>query len=585
MELEVVNEMDAEEKAAWDEVQAIVCRAEKQSRADNSVDYRLISHSQPDPLIRTYLHVVQDPTVGDEPFNICGYPIPDVKAYRLGIVRGGQYDGRSLEMATVAQPAMGTAWESYYYLSDYYLSDPSHQSIPVLLEFARATSDFGPSTGNGSSSEMLGQNGRMAKLTNFLLDPTVSIPDFELEQTLFDMNNRVFRFTGYWLRIDAVQSAGLETAEGVARLPGDGRYLYLYNQLNSEGSPVVPEATSIGSTQFYMVDEDGRTLWYELEIPFWNYGGSNRFVPNPPTIKWNDGLINSTVYLKGKVGGCGFTSATNVVTQKQMSELPVMVRVGTGLGTNASETPIFEPSTYDHSYYTEGFNALAPQFASQGEGVKKSFTDFSHPFVYFQDSFGRWIELMSNEVVPPVECGKPVIYLYPEKSTNLTVEIAPKGGFSYTEPEYGDGWEVTAYPDGRLVNQADGLEYPYLFWEGRGGVYAPPTQYWVVEQPSVESFLRSTLAQMNFNQTEIDDFVEFWLPRMQKDAYYKISFHDTRVMNELAPLSLSVKPDHLFRILMDYEGLVSWQPSKPPIRLPRANRDGFEVMEWGGVLR
>ena len=168
---------------------------------------------------------------------------------------------------------------------------------------------------------------------------------------------------------------------------------------------------------------------------------------------------------------------------------------------------------------------------------------------------------------------------------DMSVWVNPRGGFSYTEPDYGDGWNVTAFPDGRIVNRADGLEYPYLFWEGRGGLYSPVETYWVVEQSDVEYFLRETLAKMNFNQSEIADFIEFWLPRMQSEPFYKIGFHGTNVMNELAPLSLSVKPDHVFRILMDYEGLDVWQPSKPPTRLPRANRDGFEVMEWGGVLR
>ena len=37
--------------------------------------------------------------------------------------------------------------------------------------------------------------------------------------------------------------------------------------------------------------------------------------------------------------------------------------------------------------------------------------------------------------------------------------------FTYTYPTYNDGWEVTAYPDGRLINKADGTEH-YLFWEG-----------------------------------------------------------------------------------------------------------------------
>jgi hypothetical protein len=192
---------------------------------------------------------------------------------------------------------------------------------------------------------------------------------------------------------------------------------------------------------------------------------------------------------------------------------------------------------------------------------------------------------MSNEIVPPLECGKPVIYLYPESMMDMSVWVSPRGGFTYTEPEYGDGWEVTAYPDGRIVNQKDGREYPYLFWEGRGGLYSPVETYWVIERAGVESFLQSTLGSMNFNQQEIADFVEFWLPRMQNANYYKIGFHGTNVMDQLAPLSLSVKPHHVFRILMDYEELDVWQPSHPPARLPRANRDGFEVMEWGGVLR
>ena len=52
---------------------------------------------------------------------------------------------------------------------------------------------------------------------------------------------------------------------------------------------------------------------------------------------------------------------------------------------------------------------------------------------------------MSNEVVPPVECGKPVIYLIPKSRQTAKFEIAPKRRvYEYTEPEYGDGWEVTA---------------------------------------------------------------------------------------------------------------------------------------------
>ncbi len=262
-----------------------------------------------------------------------------------------------------------------------------------------------------------------------------------------------------------------------------------------------------------------------------------------------------------------------------------MIRVGTGMGADGSQTPVFETSTYDVPYYTEGFNVLSSQFAQGNGEAKKTFADFAHPYVYFQDAFGRWVELMSNEITPPVECGKPVVYLYPEKKTDLNVWVAPRGGLSYTEPAYKDGWRVSANPDGRLVNRDDGLAYPYLFWEGRAESYAAPSRYWVVEQPKVESFLRETLTRMNLNETEVADFLEFWLPRMQEAPYYKIGFYDTHAMDELAPLSFSVQPDHVFRVLMDHEPVLSEEPSRPPSRVPRAQRDGFEVIEWGGVLR
>ncbi|MBQ8827031.1 MAG: hypothetical protein IJ007_08060, partial [Oscillospiraceae bacterium] len=58
---------------------------------------------------------------------------------------------------------------------------------------------------------------------------------------------------------------------------------------------------------------------------------------------------------------------------------------------------------------------------------------------------------------------KPVIYLYPEKETEVSVKVNLKDGeLTCTYPDHGDGWNVTAYPDGTLINSADGREYSYL---------------------------------------------------------------------------------------------------------------------------
>jgi hypothetical protein len=173
--------------------------------------------------------------------------------------------------------------------------------------------------------------------------------------------------------------------------------------------------------------------------------------------------------------------------------------------------------------------------------------------------------------------------LYPEEKMQIDVELEPVGGFTYTEPVYDNGWSVIASPDGTLTNLKDGLTYPYLFWEGRGGYYQEPENYWVVEASEVESFLIGTLREYGLNDKETADFIEFWLPRMQDASYYKIGFHGTEVMNAIAPMSLSVHPDSVLRILMDFAELDAPIASNPPVIVP-FEREGFTVVEWGGVI-
>ena len=50
---------------------------------------------------------------------------------------------------------------------------------------------------------------------------------------------------------------------------------------------------------------------------------------------------------------------------------------------------------------------------------------------------------------------KPVIYLYPEEETAVTVKLDYAGALTCTYPTYGDGWAVTACPDGTLTDDAE----------------------------------------------------------------------------------------------------------------------------------
>lgn len=60
---------------------------------------------------------------------------------------------------------------------------------------------------------------------------------------------------------------------------------------------------------------------------------------------------------------------------------------------------------------------------------------------------------------------KPVIYLYPEEETDVSVTLAYDGTLTCTYPNYKTGWHVSAKPDGTLTDE-DGQTYNYLYWEG-----------------------------------------------------------------------------------------------------------------------
>ena len=230
-------------------------------------------------------------------------------------------------------------------------------------------------------------------------------------------------------------------------------------------------------------------------------------------------------------------------------------------------------SVYDGWYYAE------PQFKPTYEVFRSL-----KPLIYWVDPMDRLVEFMAKEVFPPTECGKPVIYLYPETAGWFDVTVEPVGGMSVSEPDYGRGWRVYAEPDGSLYHSGTDTTYPYLFWEGRGGIYRTPERGWVIDQAGVSAFLDEKLSAFGLNAQETADFKEFWLPRMQDSPWYFVTFLDNRYMDALAPLTVSPAPDTVIRVLMDFTGLDEPIDAEPfVIRTPE--RRGFTVVEWGGVLR
>ena len=116
----------------------------------------------------------------------------------------------------------------------------------------------------------------------------------------------------------------------------------------------------------------------------------------------------------------------------------------------------------------------------------------------------------------PNVCYKPVIYLYPEKETEVSVKLETNGKLTCTYPRYNNGWEITASPDGTLTDR-NGKAYNYLYWEGETFTEYDMSEGFCVKGNDTAEFLEYALGKLGLNRREANEFIVFWLPMMEKN--------------------------------------------------------------------
>lgn len=174
---------------------------------------------------------------------------------------------------------------------------------------------------------------------------------------------------------------------------------------------------------------------------------------------------------------------------------------------------------------------------------------------------------------------KPVIYLYPEEETVVTVTLDYSGQLTCTYPAYDDGWTITAQPDGTLTD-AGGQTYSYLYWEGVSDTEYDLSQGFCVPGTDAAAFLEDALARLGLTRREANEFIIYWLPRMECNPYNLITFQRD-IYTDHAVLHVTPEPDSVLRVFM------AWKPLEsaidiPAQELPAFDRAGFAVVEWGG---
>ncbi len=176
---------------------------------------------------------------------------------------------------------------------------------------------------------------------------------------------------------------------------------------------------------------------------------------------------------------------------------------------------------------------------------------------------------------------KPIIYFYPEGTTELIVTLDFEGELTHTYPKYKNEWKVTAHPDGTLFDEA-GQEYYALYWEGDNSEPFTLNEGSIVTGKETTTFLEESLETLGLNRREANEFIMYWLPKMEDNAYNLIHF-STDEYEEMAALDIQPQPETLIRVMMVF------QPLKSPVSIPkqdiealRKERKGFTVVEWGG---
>lgn len=342
----------------------------------------------------------------------------------------------------------------------------------------------------------------------------------------------------------------------------DTEYGQFYSDYSRDST--VPE---ISYRVHYLRSADNIITAYDLVDPILDDAKS-------PDVKWHDSSFNNTYFYASVARGCGHPNGATVIPSNLVS-----TKVESGIyGGNKKVYRITDTTNPFVIYLYNDYKV------GREEKTVISLEEFSRQNTHFiyQDDLGDWRAYINSEYGASAECGKPVIYLYPEKDTTVTVKVG--ADITKSEPAYPvSGWTVLAHKSGQLDYQ--GQSYSSLFWEGMGhGLYPDISgRGFVVAKKDLVPTIISHLSQLGLNQQETTDFLEFWQSKLPTSAYTRLTWLTTAEMNQLAPLAVSPRPDTAIRVFLDFA------PLEKPINLAPQNlsapaRAGFTLVEWGGLL-
>ena len=178
---------------------------------------------------------------------------------------------------------------------------------------------------------------------------------------------------------------------------------------------------------------------------------------------------------------------------------------------------------------------------------------------------------------------KPIIYLYPTQEQNVSVRLGRQDKITCSYPRYSNGWNVLARPDGTLKDLSSNRQLYSLYYECKNIMnFKVENEGFVVKGEDTITFLEEKLDILGLTEREAEEFIIYWLPKLEANKYNYIRFATIDEINANMPLEINPHPDTIIRVLMIFKGLDN------PIEIQEQQlitpeRNGFVSVEWGGT--
>ena len=238
-------------------------------------------------------------------------------------------------------------------------------------------------------------------------------------------------------------------------------------------------------------------------------------LPGMKTTNISIGLVNDyyNSYESAFPGACGGTQSTYIIDLPKSDDLVSI--------SSSSIYPLYILKDNKHPLYELAYQTKTDiddeTYKSVNDGKSKlTFDEYvaKHPLFIFKDVWGRWGVMGEFDIKLMGGCGKPVIYLYPEKPTAVHLSFASPVLLNTQIPFYNNGWLVNANPDGTLIDlqpqytdctKIDGSKlgseyvtsacktniYPYIYWSGKSerNPYPKVEEGWIVKRENLKKFM------------------------------------------------------------------------------------------------